>query len=83
MRCANLGGMKMLHHFITQNGTTQAKLAEAIGVSRGYMSELVGGTKTPSLETAFAIERATNGAVPAYSWIEGAEISALDHREVS
>jgi DNA-binding transcriptional regulator YdaS (Cro superfamily) len=44
-------------------------MAAAVGVSRGYFSELVGGTKRPSLELAVAIERATGGAVLATSWV--------------
>ncbi len=64
--------MKHLADFLTQTNTSQAKLADSVGVSRAYMSELVGGTKTPSLAVAVAIERATDGAVKAASWIEGA-----------
>lgn len=65
-------GMTHLAAYLSKTSTPQAKLAEAVGVSRAYMSELVGGTKTPSLTVAVAIERATDGAVTAASWIEGA-----------
>lgn len=61
--------MTHLLSYLEATKTRQSALAEVLGVSRGYMSELVGGTKQPSLELAFAIERATGGAVPASSWV--------------
>lgn len=64
--------MTQLAAYLSETKTSQAKLAEEIGVSRAYMSELVGGTKTPSLFVAVAIERATEGRIKAASWIEGA-----------
>lgn len=62
-----------LKTFIDTAQTSQARLAQTVGISRGYMSELVSGTKTPSLDLAFAIEAATAGAVPAASWVAGAQ----------
>lgn len=50
---------------------TQAQLAEMVGVSRGYMSELVKGPKTPGLRVALAIEKATRGKVKVSSWKQG------------
>lgn len=64
--------MTSLRVHLEQSRTPQSQLAAALGISRGYMSELVGGTKTPSLELAFAIEEATGGAVPARSWLPDA-----------
>lgn len=61
--------MSEIATYIASNKIKQSALAAALGVSRGYLSELVGGTKRPSLELAVAIERATNGAVPATSWV--------------
>ncbi|RWR09784.1 helix-turn-helix transcriptional regulator [Paenirhodobacter populi] len=57
-----------LKKFILSESMTQSSLASAVGVSRGYMSELVNGTKMPSLNLAFAIQHATKGVVPAESW---------------
>lgn len=65
--------MSLLQAYIAASGTKQSALAETLGVSRGYLSELVGGTKKPSLDLAFAIQRATDGAVPASSWVEEPE----------
>lgn len=68
--CKQSGMAHTLRKFIEISNTSQAKFAAAVGISRGYMSQLVGGSKTPSLDVAFAIERATGGAVPASSWVD-------------
>ena len=44
-------------------------LAEAIGISPSYLSDIKKGNRVPSLRVAFAIEDATQGAVPARSWV--------------
>lgn len=44
-------------------------LAEAAGISQSYLSDMKKGNRTPSIRVAFAIEDATNGAVPARSWV--------------
>lgn len=61
--------MSNLRTFLVQTRTKQAELAKRVGVSCGYMSELVKGDKTPGLELAVRIEDATGGAVPARSWV--------------
>ena len=60
--------MSNLTTFLTETNTSQAKLSEALGISRGHMSLLVSGERKPSLDLAVAIERATGGAVPVSSW---------------
>lgn len=67
--------MADLLEYLIKTKTRQSALAAAVGVSRGYLSELVGGTKRPSLEVAVLIERATDGAVPAASWVPEVEAS--------
>lgn len=62
--------MSHLSSYLVVSRKSQAALAEEVGVSRGYMSELVAGAKKPGLDLAFAIERATEGAVPAISWVD-------------
>lgn len=44
------------------------KFAPLIGTTPNYLSQILGGKK-PSLDLAVAIERATDGGVPASSWI--------------
>lgn len=43
---------------IAQSGMTQSALAEAIGVKKGFMSEIVSGKKSPSLDTLVRIAEA-------------------------
>ena len=62
--------MKQLQAYLSDTGTPQARFAEMIGISRAYMSELVAGTKTPSLSVASAIERATGGSIKASAWAD-------------
>ncbi|WP_434612117.1 helix-turn-helix transcriptional regulator [Tabrizicola sp. M-4] len=62
--------MTHLGTHISETGKSQAALAKDLGISRSHMSELVSGAKKPSLELAFAIERATGGAVPASAWVD-------------
>lgn len=62
--------MSKLTTYLSETSTSQAKLSEALGISRGHMSLLASGERKPSLELAVAIERATDGAVPASSWVD-------------
>lgn len=61
--------MTKLRTYLLSSGKKQSALASEIGVSKGYLSYLARGLKSPGLDTAFAIERATEGAVPASSWV--------------
>ena len=61
--------MTKLRAYLADTRTTQAQLAGAVGVSKGYMSELVSGPKTPSLEIAIKIEDATGGKVRPRDWV--------------
>jgi DNA-binding transcriptional regulator YdaS (Cro superfamily) len=60
--------MAHLKEYLTRTKTPQARLADEINVTYGYMSQLVNGAKMPSLTVALLIERATDGAVSASSW---------------
>lgn len=62
--------MEHLRDYLTKNDVRQAAFATGIGVSKGYVTELLNGSKTPSLQLAFRIEAATQGAVPASSWVQ-------------
>lgn len=55
--------------YIAQSGVTQRAIARAVAASPSYINELCKGLKSPGLDLAFAIERATDGAVPASSWV--------------
>ena len=63
--------LRCMEHLKTYLKTHKAKpLAEAVGISQSYLSDMKKGNRTPSLRVALAIEDATNGAVPARSWVE-------------
>ena len=55
--------------FLEEPGNTQAAAASLFGVSRSYMNELAQGLKRPRLALAFKIEKATDGKIPAASWL--------------
>lgn len=54
-----------LRAWMKDEGLTQAKVAERLGVSQGAVSQLLNGTTaTPSLPLAQALERETKGWRP-------------------
>jgi DNA-binding transcriptional regulator YdaS (Cro superfamily) len=62
--------LRRMEQLQTYLKTHKAKpLAEAVGISQSYLSDMKKGNRTPSLRVALAIEDATNGAVPARSWV--------------
>ena len=62
--------MDELQRYLNSGKNTARGLAGAVGVSAAFISQLRLGRKTPSLWLAFAIEDATDGAVPARSWLD-------------
>jgi transcriptional regulator with XRE-family HTH domain len=63
-----LRGMEHLQEYLkTHKGSA---LAQAVGISASYLSDIKKGNRVPSLRVAFAIEDATNGDVPARSWVQ-------------
>lgn len=58
-----------LKHHIDQSGERQAIWADRIGISRAYLSDLLSKKKVPSLRLAARIERLTDRAVTASSWV--------------
>lgn len=59
----------MFAEHIRNSGVSRGEWAARLGVSKSYLSELEHGKKRPSLEIAVEIERLTEGAVPAASWV--------------
>jgi transcriptional regulator with XRE-family HTH domain len=62
--------MTKLADYIKASGRKKTDLANAIGVSRGYVTELCNGSKSPGLKVAALIEDETGGAVTARSWTD-------------
>lgn len=53
-------------------GATRTQVAFELGCHPSYLTKIVGGDGRPGLKLAFAIERATGGAIDAASWVEAA-----------
>lgn len=68
----------MFSEFIRSSGQNRATWADRLEISRSYLSDILNGNKTPSLDLAVRIERLTGGAVPASSWIPEVAQSASD-----
>lgn len=66
----------MFSEFIRSSGLNRAAWADRLGISRPYLSDLLNGNKTPSLQLAFKIEQATGGKVPASAWLADAATDA-------
>ena len=52
------------------NGLTVRELADKIGVNKSTLYRIENGEIVPTLETAFALERATGGKLPAQAWLK-------------
>ena len=70
--------MQTLSTYLRDHGKTQREIARAVGASPSYINELCKELKTPSLKMAFAIERATDGAVLAASWAKPMKAEAAE-----
>jgi transcriptional regulator with XRE-family HTH domain len=68
----NVSGGALLRAWRAHKCLTQQQLAIRIGgrVDNAKISHLEAGRKRPGLELAFAIERATEGGVPAETWLD-------------
>lgn len=61
--------MNKLAEYLLKRGIMQRYIAEKIGVSQNTFSSWVKGKSVPSIEFAYLIEKATNGAVTVYDWV--------------
>jgi plasmid maintenance system antidote protein VapI len=61
-----------LSEWIAREGLTKSAVAASLCMTRGALSNLCNGRFKPSLETAVAIERLTEGKVPPSSWLTAA-----------
>jgi DNA-binding XRE family transcriptional regulator len=60
--------MTKLQSYLVQECLRQGDFAALVGATQATISKLASGTARPSLDLAFAIEKATAGAVPVASW---------------
>jgi DNA-binding transcriptional regulator YdaS (Cro superfamily) len=61
--------MSTLNDYLSAKSISQKAFADLLGVDQSIVSRLSRRAMRPSLELAFAIERATDGAVLAGSWL--------------
>jgi DNA-binding transcriptional regulator YdaS (Cro superfamily) len=54
---------KFAQYFLSQPHGSKAKMAESLGVTRTWLSQVIYARKKPSAEMAVAIERLTSSAV--------------------
>jgi len=62
--------MEPLKQYLADNDLKKAVFARRVGMSRGFLGDLLTGRRTPGLGLAKRISDATNGAVPMSVWIE-------------
>lgn len=62
--------MNKLQHHLETNQIARRDFAETIGVDQSVLSRFCRGLARPGLDKAVAIERATDGAVPASYWVD-------------
>jgi DNA-binding transcriptional regulator YdaS (Cro superfamily) len=61
-------GPDLLRAYLARSKQSQRAFCRRIGSSLTLVTRYLSGARTPAGEWAFAIERATSGAVPASSW---------------
>ena len=64
--------MENLIAYIAASGRSAAAFARDAELSRGYLSEIMSGAKTPGREAIAKIARASGGKVPPSAWFEDA-----------
>lgn len=65
----------LAEHLATEN-ISQRDFAARVGSHQSIISRVINGRLRPTLEMAFAIETATNGAVPARYWVAEGDAGA-------
>lgn len=69
-KLTNSRGRALLAAHIERLGCAKRSFAEAAGVSPAMLSHLLSGNRSVTLTVAYQIERASDGDVPAYSWLQ-------------
>lgn len=66
----------MFAQFITSSGMSRTAWAKRLGISKSYLSDILNGNRTPSLELAGRISTLTEGQVSFESWLQSDPINA-------
>lgn len=75
--------MNKLQHHLETNNIARREFADLIGVDQSVLSRFCRNLARPGLDKAIAIERATDGAVPASYWVDDFQAPAEPQREAS
>lgn len=67
-----------IHDWMRTTGCSAYRLTKLIGCTPPAMTKWLKGRGRPSLRWALAIERATDGAVPAKSWLDTEERTRVE-----
>jgi DNA-binding transcriptional regulator YdaS (Cro superfamily) len=62
-------GKKLLSAYLSRLDLSYAAFARLVGADRARIQRCATGKRSPGLHLALAIERATEGAVPAAAWL--------------
>lgn len=65
--------MSDLNIYLRETESTFSELATVLGISQPYLSQLSSLQRPLSLELAYGIEVATDGAIPMKYWIKARE----------
>ncbi len=68
--------MNKLKQHLETHGISRKDFAEQIGIDQSVLSRFCNSLARPGLDKAIAIERATDGAVPASSWVDEPQAGA-------
>lgn len=68
--------MENLRQHIDHLGISQSTFADQLGVSKGYLSQILAGKREPSREMILRIARVTDGSVPPSAWFQSSEGAA-------
>lgn len=72
----DIKGMDKLRAFVErQSNAPMRQAADALGVSRPYLYDLMSGKRQPSFNTALRIEKATAGEISVADWPNLARIA--------
>lgn len=61
--------MKLVE-YLKNEGVTQKHFAKKVGIGQNALNSILLNKSTPSLKTAWSIEKATNGQVTLYDWVK-------------
>ena len=60
--------MENLASYLSDTGITQSAFSKKIGVSDGYLSQILSGVRAPSFKLMLKIENETGMRVPVDAW---------------